>query len=219
MFICVYKSTVGTMVSFWTPPNNISWAIFYCFALIESGYNPYMYFLTNRTVKRQILQMLSLTPKKPNQINVKTGRLHYPQARSTITSLRSTFTPHRVEFRSQSRAQWPILEHPPRPIHLSPGPSPEADTEPQSQSLNTLSPRLVSPSKGRAPGSIPSPPDPIFPRASSPKTDLPLPRVAPKPAPNNSKADLLLLRVDPEPTKAESSTKQSIKIFLFIFRS
>uniref|UniRef100_A0A914DB22 Uncharacterized protein n=1 Tax=Acrobeloides nanus TaxID=290746 RepID=A0A914DB22_9BILA len=70
MFICVYKSVVGTMISFWIPSDNLSCTIFYCFALIESGYNPYMYFLTNRALRQEILQMFSLTPKNSNKIHV-----------------------------------------------------------------------------------------------------------------------------------------------------
>uniref|UniRef100_A0A914E146 G-protein coupled receptors family 1 profile domain-containing protein n=1 Tax=Acrobeloides nanus TaxID=290746 RepID=A0A914E146_9BILA len=71
MFICVYKSIVGTMISFWVPPDTLSCAIFYCFALIESGYNPYMYLLLNRTLRKQVFNVFSKKTSGTNRVHIR----------------------------------------------------------------------------------------------------------------------------------------------------
>uniref|UniRef100_A0A914D130 Uncharacterized protein n=1 Tax=Acrobeloides nanus TaxID=290746 RepID=A0A914D130_9BILA len=47
LFICGYKSFVNGFTTYWVPPSVLAYYISFFVYLIESGYNPYMYFFTN----------------------------------------------------------------------------------------------------------------------------------------------------------------------------
>ena len=48
MFVCIYKSIICALWTWYPQSGELTYAFFLSFSLIESGYAPYMYFFMNR---------------------------------------------------------------------------------------------------------------------------------------------------------------------------
>jgi hypothetical protein len=46
--ICVYKSIVTTLWTYYIPETKLIYGIFFCMTTLESGYHPYLYVALNR---------------------------------------------------------------------------------------------------------------------------------------------------------------------------
>uniref|UniRef100_A0A914EIL0 7TM GPCR serpentine receptor class x (Srx) domain-containing protein n=1 Tax=Acrobeloides nanus TaxID=290746 RepID=A0A914EIL0_9BILA len=58
VIICGCKSTITVLWTFYWPPTPLAYCIYFSAAILESGYNPYLYFAMNRTFRRQILDLI-----------------------------------------------------------------------------------------------------------------------------------------------------------------
>uniref|UniRef100_A0A914CPX6 Uncharacterized protein n=1 Tax=Acrobeloides nanus TaxID=290746 RepID=A0A914CPX6_9BILA len=68
IIICVYKCIICLGWNFYVPEEPIPYLAFISFAVIESGYNPYMYVIFNKTIRRLVAEFILCKSKKTTTI-------------------------------------------------------------------------------------------------------------------------------------------------------